>query len=309
MSDSQDSKQNNGLYEERRVYGTKKQKEQLYAAGTPVREKKKPRNDHFVIIAVVVMAVFMLTITIGIAGFFKKPAAPSGKSGKNTAQDSEKKEIRDFYGVVLEVNKDEKTITVYDVKREEETTINYDGGSKFYGTAGTLVTAAILEQGDLMHFTCREWDSETLDKAEWSSEFWEKQKIDDLEIYPEEHRMVIRNVNYKYSDGLCIMSNGERAKIEDLLTTADRYTIRGEGTTVYEIIVTIGHGSITLLNYGDYYGGLIIIGDRYAMDVKEPATYVVREGTYRVEVSNGRLNVFQTIEIGRNREVYFNLKP
>ncbi len=309
MAEETDSKKNNGLYEERRVYGTKKQMEQRNAVPGD-KPKKQPRdNGHRNIIVILCMTVFMLAITIGIAGLFKKPENVKPAEGKITGTPTPEPETREIYGVVLGVDTENKVISIYDVKNESNTEFKYDGASRFYGSAGSIVTAGVLQTGDLLHFTSREGKPEKLAVAKWSENIWEKSKIEDLVIYPEEHVMVIRNQNYKYSDDLCIIDNGERTGLDNLLTTADRYTIRGEGTTVYEIIVTIGHGTLKLLNYKDYDGGLVTIGDRYAFDVTAPAEYVVREGTYRVEVGRGRLNAFQNIEVRRNRTVFFDLKP
>ncbi len=309
MADETDSKKNNGLYEERRVYGTRKQMEKLNAVPEEKPDRRHRENGHRNILVILCMAVFMLAITIGIAGLFKKPSDTNPAGGRITGTPTPEPETRELYGIVLGVDTENKVISIYDVKDESKTEFKYDGASRFYGSAGSIVTAGVLQIGDLLHFTARAGSPEKLAVAEWSEEIWEKSKIEDLVIYPEEHVMVIRNQNYKYSDDLCIIDNGERTGLDNLLTTADRYTIRGEGTTVYEIIVTIGHGTLKLLNYKDYDGGLVTIGDRYAFDVSAPAEYVVREGTYRVEVGRGRLNAFQTIEVRRNRTVFFDLKP
>ncbi|MBQ7636676.1 MAG: hypothetical protein IJS80_05150 [Lachnospiraceae bacterium] len=310
MSDPQDTKKNSGLYEESRVYGTRKQKEKRNASDKPAREKDGYQSKSTTVFAIIAMAVFMLAITVGIAGFFKKPEKkPDRTDASKTLQQTETEPIREFFGVVLNVDKAGMKISLYDVVKNEDTEVNYDGSTKFYGHEGSLITAGVLKVGDLMYFTCKERDRETLEKAEWSKEIWEKSKIDDLMIYPEENRMVIRDQNYRYSDELCILSDGQRCKLNDLFTTADRYTIRGKGTDVYEILVTIGHGTQCLMNFDDYSGGLLKVGERYAFDIVYPANYVVREGTYKVEASNGRLEAGQTIEIGRNRTVIFDLVP
>ncbi len=308
MSDQQDTKKNNGLYEERRVYGTKKQKEKLRPSGE--MKKEKPKQNGAGRWAVVGMAVLMLLISVGIAGLFKKPEVKTDpKAGNDRSENEEIMKPRSFLAVVLKVDKEERKLFLQDVEEEKEIEVFYDGSTKFYGKEGSLITAGVLRIGDLLRFTCKDRDPDTVALAARSDEVWEKSKIDDLEIFPEENRMVIRNQNYRYSDNLCIMNNGKQVDVSELLPTADRYTIRGIGTTVLEVEVTIGHGTLALANYDDFIGGLVLIGARYAFDIKDPANYVVREGEYRVEASYGRLFGAETINIARNAVTVFDLIP
>ncbi|MCR5585719.1 MAG: hypothetical protein K6F63_09845 [Lachnospiraceae bacterium] len=310
MSDQQDTKKNSGLYEERRVYGTRKQKERLNSPQDGKKQQGKKKNPNSNVIFILGMAVLMLLISVGIAGLFKKPEVkPNVSSGADPTGTETDEKPRSFLGVVLKVDKEEKKILIRDVEAETDVEVSYDGASKFYGKEGSLITAGVLRIGELLRFTCKDRDPETIAVANRSDEVWEKAKIDDLEIFPDENRMVIRNQNYKYSDNLCIMNNGKQIGISELLPTADRYTIRGKGTTVLEVEVTIGHGTLALANYDDFIGGLVLVGARYAFDIKDPANYVVREGEYRVEASYGRLSGAETINITRDTAIVFDLAP
>ncbi|MCR5822886.1 MAG: hypothetical protein K6G60_00485 [Lachnospiraceae bacterium] len=309
MSDQKDEQKNTGLYEERRVYGTKKQMEKLNAAEKPEKVKKTVNNDHFTILVVVVMVVFMLVISIGIASLFKKPSEKkTGEIVKPTEKPEEKPVISDFNGIVLRVDTADKKIFLFNVDSEKEMELTYDGATKFYGSAGSQITAGVVEVGDLMHFTVGERGENKISSANWDKDVWEKSKIDDMLIYPEENRIVIRNRNYRYSDNVCIIDNGVRKDIGSLLPTADRYTVRGQGTTVYEIIVSIGHGTLKLENYEAFNNGLVMIGARYNFDIEEPGEYTVREGEYRITASYGRLEASETITIPRNDTAVFDLQ-
>ncbi len=307
MSDLQDPKKNSDLYEKSRVYGTAKQKAALNGETKPAVDREELKNRLIGILAVTLMAVFAVAITVGIVNMFRQPQKkPAG--GKNGTEITEPTPApKELNAVFLELDKSGKRIRFYDIKTDEEVILDYNGATRFYGREGSLITAGVLSAGDLLHLVCTAGDDEMLAEAVWDDRIWEKSKIDELEIFPEEHRMVIRNQNYTYSDKLCIIDDGAMSDIENLVPSADRYTIRGEGSVIYEIIVDIGHGKITLLNYDRFIGGQISLGERYAFDIADPAEYVVREGTYRVNASLKRLSASQTIEIGRNSNIYFDL--
>ncbi len=312
MDDRQETKKNSGLYEKSRVYGTKKQKAKLNASSEPVKTKKEFNSNHLGIFVIIIMAIVMLLISVGIAGIFKKPEMKDPTDDTSQSIGDAEAVRHDISGVVLMVDSEGKRLFIHDVISNEEIALKYEGYTKFYGQQGSLIPAGALNSGDLLIFTCnknKDEEEETVISAKWSDEIWEKSKIDDLLLYPEEHRMVIRGQNYKYTDDLCVIDNGIRSSVSNFLTTADRYTIRGKGTDIYEVIVTIGHGTLNLVNYEDYDGGIVLIGKRYCMDIKDPASYMVREGTYRVEASYGRLSAVEEIEIRRNETAVFDLMP
>ncbi len=309
MSDSGEPKKNTGLYEERRVYGSRKEMDKLNSEEKPRPKKKDGMSSRTGIYALIAVGVFVIAITIGVAGLFKKPAEkPAVKPGNKTVEEPEPV-AREFSAVVLDTDTENRTITVFDVHEDREFSVNYDGTTVFRGKEGTIITAAVLKKGDLLHFTCKAKDPEKLAEAGWSKDIWEKTMIDAPEIYADENSIDIRGKKYYYSPDLCIMDNGVKKSLEDLVPAADRYTIRGEGTTVLEMIVTIGHGTLQLANYESFENGLILIGDRYYLDICDPATYTVREGTYTVKASYGRKEASQTIEIKRNETVIFDLLP
>ena len=309
MSDSPESKKNSGLYEERRVYGSRKEMDKLNSGEKPRQKKKGGMPSQTGIYALIAVGVFVIAITVGLAGLFKKPAKkPTVRPDNKTVEEPEVT-VREFSAVVLGTDTENRTITVFDVREDREFSVNYDGTTVFRGKEGTIITAGVLKEGDLLHFTCKAKDPKKLAEVGWSKDIWEKTMVDAPEIYSDENSIDIRGKKYYYSPDLCVMDNGVKKSIEDLVPAADRYTIRGEGTTILEMIVTIGHGTLQLINYESFENGLILIGDRYYLDICDPATYTVREGTYEVKASMGRKEASQTIEIKRNETVIFDLLP
>lgn len=215
--------------------------------------------------------------------------------------------------VVLEVDTEVKMITVYDVKEEEQRKLVYTGATTFYDGFGIQLTAAQLEPGSLFRFTINrkeEWIStanEAVDRREkpQNTEVWEKSGVDYLNI--EHDRISFRGQNYRYTEGLCVMSNGQKITLEDIQPTVDIVTVRGVGQTIYEIVVTKGHGYITLKNHGDFIGGVITIGSTRVDSIYENSKYLVREGTYFVSVECGEYAGAEDIVVARDATAVFDV--
>ena len=130
--------------------------------------------------------------------------------------------------------------------------------------------------------------------------------MDKLEIFPEEHRITFDGQNYQYTDGLCVMSNGVQVELDTLLPI-DRVSVRGSGSRLYEIVVTKGHGYISLANHEDFVNGTILIGTGTEHTITEDARYLVKEGTYKVTVTHGDYTGTETITVARDEDSVFDV--
>ena len=215
--------------------------------------------------------------------------------------------------VVLEVDTEIKMITVYDVEDEEIERLVYTGATSFYDGYGIQLAASQLNPGDLYRFHINikeEWISnayEGVDRREipQNTKVWEKTGVDYMTIT--EDKISFRGQNYRYYDGICVMSNGQQITLEDIEPTVDIVTVRGVGQVIYEIVVTKGHGYITLTNHEDFIGGIITIGSTRIDSVYEESTYLVREGKYDVLVERGKYTGKEVIEVGRDATAVFDL--
>lgn len=220
---------------------------------------------------------------------------------------------REQLAVVLEIDTEIKMITVYDVEKEEEQRLVYTGATTFFDGYGIQLTAAQLVKGGLYQFTINtkeEWIStakEAVDRREKPEDngIWEKTGVDYFTIL--DGKMTFRDQNYHYNDGLCVMNNGKKIAITDLKSGVDIITVRGKGQVVYEIVVTRGHGYISLKNHEDFVGGMITIGSTRVDTVSEEAVYLVREGTYEVTVEHGDYIGTEDITVARDTTAEFDV--
>ena len=282
-------------------------------------DTKRMRNKKKYNGAIAVMAVFIFLILLSTALLFlpkedtKKKNPVHTPTAVPTGGAEELPETEEVLAVVLDTDTEVKLLTVYNVKTEEQQKLVYTGATKFYDGHGVQHTASQLEKGGLYRFTIdtkEEWisvASEAVDRREKpeNTAVWEKTGVDYMTF--SQDKINFRGQNYRYSAGLCVMSNGKKISMADINPTMDVVTIRGEGQTIYEIVVTRGHGTITLKNHEDFIGGIITIGKTRVDSILEDSVYLVKEGTYEVSVECGQYSGTETITVARDEAVVFDV--
>ena len=283
---------------------------------TEIRRNRRRRSHGG---AIAVMGTLILLILLSTIILFlpeketKKKQTEVTPTGVPTGTVTNVPEERSLLAVVLDVDTEVKMITVYDVTAEEEKRLVYTGASTFFDGYGIQLTAAQLVKGGLYRFnvnTKEEWittGEEAVDRREKpkNTDVWEKTGVDYMVITPE--MISFRDQNYRYSDKVCVMNNGKRMALDSLQPTVDIVTVRGVGQVIYEIVVTKGHGYITLKNHEDFIGGTIAIGSTRVDSVSQEAKYLVREGVYPVIVEHGNYTGKETITVSRDATSVFDV--
>ena len=276
--------------------------------------KKKSQSG-----AIAVMVTLIVLIVFSTVLLFLPEEKPKTKNPVPTATVTPTGAITSIpvesetLAVVLEVDTEVKMITVYDVEAEETKRLVYTGATSFYDGYGIQISAMQLKKGDMYRFHINvkeEWISnayEAVDRREkpQNTKVWEKTDVDYMTI--DQGKISFRGQNYRYNDGICVMSNGKQITLGDIQPTVDIVTVRGVGQVIYEIDVTKGHGYITLKNHGDFIVGVITIGSTRVDSVYEDATYLVREGTYNVAVECGKYAGREDITVARDATAVFDV--
>ena len=274
--------------------------------------KKKKQNLS------IVMTFVLMAFILGITAWMLVPEEQPKKSNyvSTTTPKIEKEDIKieeEVLAVVLEKDTELKMITVYDVMTEEEKKLVYTGATTFFDGYGVQMSAAQLPAGSLYQFTIdtkEEWIStakEAVNRSEQKQEggVWEKTGVSYFTI--EEDKISFRNQNYRYSKDVCVMSNGKKISLENIEPSVDIVTVRGLDQTIYEIIVTKGHGYISLSNHEDFIGGMITIGNTRVDSIGEENEYLVREGSYRVTVNHGEYKGTEELVVNRDETEVFDV--
>lgn len=285
-----------------------------------VNPEKRPKKKKSYAGAIALMVTFMVIISGSVVLLFlpekdnKKgvQATPTSSAvtqsttpsvGATSSETGENGST--LLAIVLHVDTQIKTIKVYDVLSNEERTLIYTGSTTFLDDFDTQLVAAQLQAGDMLDLEILEEENRIV-AANTSKKVWKKAKIMNPTVYSGENRLSFREQNYKYDDGLCIISNGNQISLEDI-HPIDELTILGIDEKVYEIIVTKGHGEIELANEEDFIGGTISIGSGIEETIRENTSYVVKEGSYKVKVTCGEYTGTETIIVERDKTSVFDV--
>ena len=195
--------------------------------------RKKNHNG-----AIAVMVTLILLIIFSTVLLFLPEGKPQKKNPTPTATVTPTGAITpipvesEVLAVVLEVDTEVKMITVYDVEAEETKRLVYTGATSFYDGYGIQMAASQLTMGDMYRFhinTKEEWISnayEAVDRREkpQSTKVWEKTEVDFMTITQD--KISFRGQNYRFNDGICVMSNGKQITLGDIRPTVDIVTVR-----------------------------------------------------------------------------------
>ena len=260
-----------------------------------------------------ILAVLMIFSVVLLFLPVEEQKNPENKKTPTPTTIQKERKLEEVYAVVLGMDKENRFLSVHMVETGEKKNLVYTGGTVFYDSYGTQVVAGQLEIGGLYCFTVDVEEEyittgkAAIDRSEKRKEdgTWEKTGVDSISF--SDGKISLRNQNYRPADGLCVMNNGREITIADINPKTDILTVRGKESYVYEIVVTKGHGTIALENFEDFVGGTIVIGNTRIDSVTETGTYVVREGTYNVQVTNGEYSGTEQLTVKRDETTVFDL--
>lgn len=208
-------------------------------------------------------------------------------------------------GVVRAVNAEEKTITVYQIARMEEMVLRYNGATSVLSKYGRQQTMPQIQPGTIVR-TEREPGSDLLRVVQEDDEGWVYKGVGNLAIDRIGSTMSIGENLYRYDAQITVINNGQLVEL-DTLHEKDVVTVRGIEERIYSIQVEKGHGMLTFANYGEFIGGSIEVGYDVFDQINEGMEYVLREGSYKLVMRNGSLEVNRYITISRDQTMLMDL--
>lgn len=274
-------------------------------------EKSKPRIHTRPILSLLIGLAFITVILI-VALY---EAGKSGKTGggrpaqtdtgKNTGGETVgiKPDISTI-AVVLGIDKDNRTIRLYDIENKTEMVLNYTGGSRLLDKYGQDISADRIETGIIADVSYHSKNSRIVE-LRFSNKAWEYIGVDDIIINPDDKIIRIAKTNYTYENPFVI--DGDNFAALENLAAQDELTVRGIKETIWSITVTKGHGTVRLKDYDAFLGGNITIGYEAVAQITDDMVITVREGNYNLTVENGEYSGTKNITVTRNEETVVSL--
>lgn len=207
--------------------------------------------------------------------------------------------------VIVAKSTKDKTLTLYNLVRKRNYTLEYDGTSKLTDKYGGSMSMEQIKEGDIVDITFLK-SKKKLNSLMLSSQSWALNDISKFEIRERKKEITVADSIYDYDDNLFIFSNGKDAQIMDINQT-DRLKIQGIGHTVYSIAVDKGHGYLRLKNDEYFIGGWIEVGQSVIRTIAQDMLLTVPEGSYDVLVSNGGTTGSKQVTINRDEETELDI--
>ena len=207
--------------------------------------------------------------------------------------------------VVIAKKEEEKTITFYNLKKQRNYTLNYDGITKLMDKYGSLISVGQLQEGEVVDLQFLK-DEKLLVSLMVSPEIWSLNEISRYELNIESGIIKFMNEDYVFDESTVVFSDGKQADLS-AISNLDKLTIKGKGQTVYSITVETGHGYLSLENDDYLVGGWIEVGQKVIQKIEEDMVLEVPEGTHSVYLSHSGIEGVKEVKIKRNEETLLDV--
>ncbi|WP_099469584.1 peptidase associated/transthyretin-like domain-containing protein [Konateibacter massiliensis] len=203
-------------------------------------------------------------------------------------------------GVLVAVDQEKQTVTVKKIDSGEKFTLNYSGATDVTNQYESAISMKQVQMGEVINLYYSQTDSMAR-KLQVSSKAWEYTQIENLSFDQTEKTISLGGEKYRYGDSLTIMSDGEEGSLLDL-NAIDIVTVKGIDKKVCSIIVTRGHGYISLENDETFIDGWIEISQESAKPITEDMLVVASEGSHKVTVAKNGAGGTKSVTVRRNEK-------
>ncbi len=252
------------------------------------------------------MLLLALTLLLGVSGCTSLPFLYTDETTIESLEETSV--INDnlmISGVVTALDTEVKNITVLNIDTRESTTFAYSISTLVQNKYGDGISMAQIQIGELIDL---EYDRKNgrVKEVTISPDSWELNQITQFTMDRTNKTIQAGSYLYQYESSIVIVSDEEL--IEPIeISDQDELTIKGRGTTAYSIIVTKGHGYVSLENEELFIGGILTIG-KIAKPITANMLVVVPEGDYTLEVTKGSTKGQKQIWVEKNEELSVDIR-
>lgn len=245
----------------------------------------------FCILCLVVVLILLFTGTFDKKG--RKTQANAQESTNPSATPTSPED--GLIGVVKKIDKEAGVFTILMTETGVEQLFAYDGTTSFTSRYDQPLTAVEIPCGEIVEITF-DHTTNKLKTCDITQKAWEYKEIGKWEMDKTSKTIKIGTKTYQYNDQLYAFdSNGEMDT--NRLSSKDQVTIKGIDGQAYSIIVTIGHGLVTLTGYEAFLDGTIEVGYDIITTITDNMVLALREGEYRVTVTKNGLTATKYIKL------------
>lgn len=207
--------------------------------------------------------------------------------------------------VVIQINKEEKQVVLYNRTVDKQYTLTFDGTSKFYDKYGSALVPEQIFPGDVVDVTFLK-DDKIINSLQKSPSAWVYTDVKDFVVDALSGNFKMADGNYRFKDTIQIFSDGIKATLMDI-NEVDSLVVSGSGHEIYSIIVYGSHGYLRLKGQDYFVDGWIEVGNGIIKNVTDDMLLTVPIGTYDIRLSKGKYNSVATVTIEKGKETLLDV--
>lgn len=223
----------------------------------------------------------------------EKPTAPIINAPTTVA------DLHTEMAIITYVNADAKSLSVRSYYEGVDRTFYMEKPALIYTEFGNAMTLAQLYAGDVVNITY-DTITNTVTEIHISDEVTCHMAVSDVSVNTSYRRLSLYGKNYEYARNVVVVSDNELITPEQL-SSHDVFNLYEKDGKVVSIVVTRGHGYITLTGIDLFVGGYVNIGSENIKTLEKNMMITVKEGTYKVAVSKDQYYGAKTVTVNRNQ--------
>ena len=229
----------------------------------------------------------------------KNTQSPSGSTAAIINAPTTAVDLRTELAVITYVNSDTKRLSVRTYEDEIDYTFYVQEPALIYSEYGNAMTMSQLNAGNVIDITF-DTASSTVKEIHISDGVVRHLAVSDAAVNTSYRRITIYNKNYEYSRNVVVVSGNELITPEQL-SAKDVLNLYEKDGKVVSIVVTRGHGYISLTGVDLFVGGYVNIGSENIKTIEKNMMITMTEGEYKVSVSKGEYYGAKTVTVIQNQ--------
>ena len=183
-------------------------------------------------------------------------------------------------------------------------TLSYDNTSMMYDARGTVLSASLLEVGEIVDVTFLK-SSKHITTLNVSSDAWVVENTRNHDLVRGDGTARILGDTYKIDARTLVIAEGDLALAEDVLST-DKITVSGIGKDIYSVVVTSGHGYVSLssdtVEDHSLVGAWLELDNEVIHKISPNMMLSAPEGEYNLQILGNGASYQTEVNISRNQE-------
>jgi len=205
---------------------------------------------------------------------------------------------------IRDIDTVKKQIRFRNHKTGKTYTLSYDNTSMIYDVRGTALSAALLEVGQIVDVKFLK-SSKHITSLNVSSEAWTVEDTREHELVRGNGTAKVKGELYKIDPKTLVMADGNIALAEDVLST-DKVTVSGIGKDIYSVVVTSGHGYVSLssdtVEDHSLVGSWIELDNEVIYKISPNMLLSAPEGDYTLQILGNGASYTSEVNVSRNQE-------